>query len=277
MASIESDMRGMGRMTGTITATADNIGSMVAAWKLMVGRIPGFRIADAERVAVMIANTPKAFMNFIVLDRPCENEPTLRAALAVAHGHAAACRYPTMIVLCPEWLPSDWQDIVAGEGLVFFSNMTGMAADILLPPQRPLPAIDYRLATDVATATDLAMINAHAYGMDEAQAAAMCTPDLYQAGSFGVVGYVGGRAVSAAATHIVGDFIYVTFVATEPDCHGRGYADAVMRHAISLAQAGGTRSIWLHATDMGQPVYRAMGFETGAATPTYMFTDLAGF
>jgi len=44
--------------------------------------------------------------------------------------------------------------------------------------------------------------------------------------------------------------------------HGKGYAEAVMRHAAEQAQAAmGFERIVLHASDMGRPVYAAMGFE----------------
>ena len=94
---------------------------------------------------------------------------------------------------------------------------------------------------------------------------------MWQAGAYGVVGYdATGRAVTATGSILVGDIIYIAYVATLPDCYGRGYAEAVMREAIRLAEAaGGKRRIWLHATAMGQPVYTAMGFATGTGIPLY--------
>jgi ribosomal protein S18 acetylase RimI-like enzyme len=66
--------------------------------------------------------------------------------------------------------------------------------------------------------------------------------------------------------------IYIAMVATLPDLHGRGYAEAAMRRAIAEAQAaGGSRRIWLHATATGRPVYNAMGFADGAELAIYTF------
>jgi len=58
--------------------------------------------------------------------------------------------------------------------------------------------------------------------------------------------------------------IYVAFVATLPEAHGKGYAEAVMRHAIEQGRrAMGFTRMTLHASDMGRPVYLAMGFDPG--------------
>ena len=47
-----------------------------------------------------------------------------------------------------------------------------------------------------------------------------------------------------------------------------------MRRAIAYAQeAGGERRLWLHASDMGAPLYASMGFQTGAALPLLTFAD----
>jgi hypothetical protein len=47
-----------------------------------------------------------------------------------------------------------------------------------------------------------------------------------------------------------------------------------MRKAIEYAQgAGGERRLWLHASDMGRPLYASMGFESGAALPLFAFGE----
>ena len=59
--------------------------------------------------------------------------------------------------------------------------------------------------------------------------------------------------------------VYIALVATMPDSHGKGYGEAVMRQAISAGQqAMGVTRTTLHATDMGRPVYEAMGYVPSA-------------
>jgi ribosomal protein S18 acetylase RimI-like enzyme len=53
----------------------------------------------------------------------------------------------------------------------------------------------------------------------------------------------------------------VGLVATLPELQRRGYAEAVMRHAMAQAQEeAGPKQTVLHATAAGEPLYRAMGF-----------------
>jgi GNAT superfamily N-acetyltransferase len=156
-------------------------------------------------------------------------------------------------------------------------DTTWMAAEQLLPPRRPLPELEFRRAVDVATARDLATINAHAYGMPPELFDCIFNLHLWHEDSYGYVGYAGGRAVTAAATFPVAGTVYVALVATMPEEHGKGYADAVMRHAIEQGQQGmGHSRVTLHASDMGQPVYRAMGFEAGSKVVILVPSDGSG-
>lgn len=255
-----------------IAPDTDNIASLIGAWKLMVGRLPESTITQESGVAAMIGHVPLPFFNFMVLDRSFETIAQLETALARAREHDATCAHHTMLAACTNWLPAGWEAAFAAANIVPSMNMTGMAADTLAPPRRPLPRIEYRTIDTVAAATDAAHINARAYGLGTEAFDCICNLHLWQENSFGIVGHVDGRAVATTATFLVGDELYVAMVATEPDLHGRGYADAVMRHSIAMAQAAvGPRRIWLHATDMGRPVYAAMGFATGTATPVHEF------
>jgi hypothetical protein len=109
------------------------------------------------------------------------------------------------------------------------------------------------------------MINAQAYGMPAEMFECICNMNLWHTDSFGYVGYTNGRAMTSAATLPVAGTLYVAFVATLPECHGKGYAEAVMRHAMLEGwKAMGPIRATLHASDMGHPLYRSMGFESGA-------------
>jgi ribosomal protein S18 acetylase RimI-like enzyme len=52
-------------------------------------------------------------------------------------------------------------------------------------------------------------------------------------------------------------------VGTLPACRNRGCAEAVMRHAVARAQAGGaTLPLVLQSSDAGYAMYQKMGYQT---------------
>jgi GNAT superfamily N-acetyltransferase len=145
-----------------------------------------------------------------------------------------------------------------------------MATEALSPPRRQLPELEYRQVLNDATARDLATTNAQAYGMPMETWEGICNMQLWRADTYGFVAYHGGDAVSAAAVFPIDGAMYVQWVATSPTEQRKGYAEAVMRKAIELAQAeSGLRRIILHATDMGQPLYQSMGFIAGCQIPLF--------
>ena len=198
-------------------------------------------------------------------DRPLPNAEALRGALDVVKARAKTCEWPSLLALCEPWAPAEWEQVALEEDFAMALNMTGMAADHLLPPRRALPELAFRRVSDETTARDLAMINAQAYGIRPDLFECLCNLYLWLADSFGYVGYAGEKAVTSAAAFPVNGTMYIALVATVPEAHGKGYAEAVMRHAIGQAgRAMGSARMTLHASDMGRPVYQAMGFESGA-------------
>ena len=64
---------------------------------------------------------------------------------------------------------------------------------------------------------------------------------------------------------LTGGYRYVALVATDPAFQKRGFAEAAMRHALTVAsERFGERPTFLHATDAGRPIYARMGYETVA-------------
>ena len=238
----------------------ENVGLLIEAWKLMVGRLPGGVNTEADGVATMCANVALPFFNLSTPERRVADGAGLRQLIEVAKGRAAACDHTSLLVLTEDWVPQDWEALSAEYGLGIMMNLTGMAAEELLPLRRSAPEIELRRVTDEAGARDLATVNALAYGMPPEMFECISNMHIWQEDSYGYVAYVDGRAVTAAATLPVGGTIYVALVATLPEARGKGYAEAVMREAISHAGAG---RITLHASDAGLPVYRAMGFAPG--------------
>jgi GNAT superfamily N-acetyltransferase len=55
---------------------------------------------------------------------------------------------------------------------------------------------------------------------------------------------------------------YILNVYIEPPYRHRGLARRLMHAAIEHCRAEGFKTVWLHASDAGRPLYEAMGFKT---------------
>lgn len=260
-------------MSSSMTpVTADVVSTFVDAWGYMTGQYPGHVHSNDAALAVTLSQTNCAFLNVLSVDQPVADAAVLESVLAKAVQARAQCPHGALLMVCPEWLPDGAADMLAAHGLSFFMKMWGMSADRLLPPRRPAPVLDFRLVTDEGTGLDLGIINAAAYDSAPETMAVTGAISDWSGQAYGIVGYEDGRAVTSTLSFVTGDMIYIAMVATLPGLHGRGYAEAAMRRAIAEAQdAAGERRLWLHATEMGRPVYRAMGFAEGALLELYGF------
>lgn len=258
--------------SSTTPATTDVVSTFVDAWDYMTGQYPGHVHSSQPALAVALSQTNCSFLNVITIDQPLADAPALDTALAAAAQARAQCPHDALLLVCPEWLPEGASDLLAARGLSFFMKMWGMSADQLLPPRRPAPALDFRLITDEAAGLDLGIINAAAYDIPPETMAVTGAIAGWSGQAYGIVGYENGRAATSTLSFVTGDMIYIAMVATLPGLHGRGYAEAAMRRAIAEAQdAAGERRLWLHATEMGRPVYKAMGFDEGALLELHGF------
>jgi GNAT superfamily N-acetyltransferase len=234
------------------------------AWKNMVQRLPTARVQEANGVASCMGNVPLYFLNASILLRPAATLDELRILLDAEAELSSWCKFPRGVIIREDWMPSGWEALAHRAGFEPVMPMTDMEAFELLPPRRPLPALDIRRVKNDGMARDLAEINAVAYDVPMELFECICNMYLWQADSYGFVGYHDGRPVTCAAAFPVNGTVYLAYVATRPEAQGKGYAAAIVRHTITQGQqAMGTRHTTLHATDLGLPVYRAMGYKPG--------------
>jgi GNAT superfamily N-acetyltransferase len=86
---------------------------------------------------------------------------------------------------------------------------------------------------------------------------------LAPAGCFGIE--CGGTLAATATAICFGrDLAWIGMVLTHPDYRGRGFARALMEHALAYLE-GRVEWIKLDATEMGRPLYAKLGFEDECA------------
>ena len=74
-------------------------------------------------------------------------------------------------------------------------------------------------------------------------------------------GWCDGDPVATSVAFPRGEVTGIFFVTTRPEFRGRGFDTALTWRAARVAQDSGTPHIFLQASEMGEPVYRRMGFQ----------------
>jgi GNAT superfamily N-acetyltransferase len=149
----------------------------------------------------------------------------------------------------------------AGAGALFL--MPGMVAGEFLPAQRELPREEIHEVRGAKMAAEIAKLNAEAHELTPEDAAQMSQEEIWRAPNHGFLFYNDGQAVAGGAVSFVEGASYVGWMATEAGYRGRGYAEAVLRHADSfMRRQYGVKESVLHATEMGRPIYERVGYRT---------------
>lgn len=254
---------------GTLPISLDALGSvqsLIGGWTFLVGQYPQHSLSSKGPVRSLIANVDNAFLNMVVIEAPAGGPRAFAEALEQTVEIMARCPFPAMLASVPQWYPDEAEALFASAGLAHAQDLWGMAAGTLAVAKWPEPELDYRLIRDSQSAIDIGLVNAAAYSLPVEAFAITDNVHQWSGEHFGVVGYAAGAPVTSALTYIQDDQIYIGWVATLPDRHGQGMGEAAMRRAIKAAQEVALRPLplWLHATAMGRPLYRSMGFKEAA-------------
>lgn len=248
----------------------------IAAWRYWASHSPAGEITIKDGIAAPWMMQTWPICNLTFLSKPVTEKTDLNqrieTALALAEPHPLGwIFFVSPDLLAPEL--RDEMDAVFGQySLAAGFTMTGMETEKLLSPQHKLPKLKLKPVADEKTRSEVGELNCLGYEMPvEWGIEALNVPALWRTPpAYGYVGYVDDQPVSCAKTVILDSCLYVGLVATHPEHRRKGYAEAVMRHSIAKAQQeSGQQKIVLHATEQGQSLYQAMGFEM--ITPFYGF------
>ncbi|WP_224368133.1 GNAT family N-acetyltransferase [Hyalangium versicolor] len=220
---------------------------------------------DTPEAFIACSNVPWNIMNLAFLRAPVETEAALERSVAAARQYFTPRKLAWMYVAGEDWLSPGLRPkadaVLQAQGLKRAMTTTGMVAEHLVEPTRPLPSIDIHHVTDEEGARHIADVNALSYASSLEVARQSTGASLFRGDSRGYVGFVEGKAVSVAAVIRVEGIAYVAYVATLESHRRRGYAEAVIRQGLEDARRWwGLERTVLHATDAGRPVYLRMGY-----------------
>jgi GNAT superfamily N-acetyltransferase len=134
----------------------------------------------------------------------------------------------------------------------------GCGLDDLIPPSG-LDELDY---TSTPTVEDLQVVLAEGYGFPLAVSERVST--VVPSGPNTIVGVASAdrRAACTVQVTVAGEDAGVYAVATIPHARGRGLARCLQYALLQRAREMGARTTTLQASQLGRPVYAALGYES---------------
>ena len=248
-------------------AVSLSISQFLDAWRIFGRACPATKLLNAGAAEYIFTGLPIAFFNVAVVTARQVAAPLLDATARSAMHWAADTGAPWLFIVTHEALEPgvDAAATLAGCGLVPLLPLTGMIARSITPGG-PAPAgLQLEVPEDDGGCCDVIDVNSAAYGMDLNASKPAFGRGSFWADHVPVLGRAGGAPATSAAVLLSGGHRYVALVATQPGHQKRGFAEAAMRLALSVAsEKFGDRPTFLHATDAGRPIYARMGYETVA-------------
>jgi GNAT superfamily N-acetyltransferase len=212
---------------------------------------PGSHVFEPEGVlaAVVPAAPERSVVNSVAYEDAGRLERAL-PELAAAY-EAAGVRAWTV------WVPhTDTEAIGLLEraGHVLDADPAAMVMELSALEAPPPTDLDLDPSPDLAT---VARLNDRAYavGGNHFERALQTAPTLHV-----YVARIDEQPVCCATGHDQDGDFSVTFVATMPEARGRGLAGRILTQALHDARERGCTTTSLQATEMGEPVYRRLGY-----------------
>ena len=231
-----------------------------------------------EAAGVTIASSGVTFQMFnaAFLSSPVVGERDLDSRIATAKVHFTARGLNWSYWVCEGWLDRAARrrapEAFRKRGLYIATELPGMLAERLRSPLRELPRLDVRpVGGDRDTWRAFCEIGALCFNVPLAWFQEVFQDHrVWKNGFTGYVGYDGEHAVSTAATVIAGGAVGVYNVATIPDYQGRGFGEAIMRHALERArERHGIERTVLQSTPQGLRLYERMGYTSVTSVAVY--------
>jgi GNAT superfamily N-acetyltransferase len=257
----------------TTTEIAESLHQFISIWKLIAKPFPQADQRDRPGLAISWADISFPFYNSLFLTEEISDAKLLERRIGEAAAYMRAHSHRGWFVFCMDSLrgraKEDVWEILAKEGLTPSIPITGMAGD-LLPLDSPDPLIPQTLrfvrVTDDKTIKDVIDLNCVAYHLPIESGHSLLGEDtLWKEHAYGFVAYERDIPLSTATVIVNEGCLFVFLVATAPEARRKGYADAVVRHALQTAYAAtGIKRTVLHASEAGYSVYKRIGYHPTA-------------
>jgi ribosomal protein S18 acetylase RimI-like enzyme len=223
---------------------------------------PGADIIDLPGLSIASLGAKFQMFNAAFLNSAAD-QPDFERRLDTARTHFRSRALPWALWICEDWLDRPLRRHLSQTcqkyGLRLSSEMPGMAAAEMDKPRRWLPPLDIRPVDSARVLADFRGIGSVCFHVpiewfnevfDESVPSA-------RPGFRCWVGYLDGTPIATAASVPSRGVTGLYNIATAPAYRGRGFAEAITRHAVAAAGDG---PLVLQSTAHGLRLYERLGF-----------------
>jgi GNAT superfamily N-acetyltransferase len=235
-------------------------------WKTMMRHYLAADFSENDSLVLRWAESRIPSMNVVIASPETSDKEVVRLCLQRAGAYMRSRSRPGITLICRERLnhfnADELVEVIATSGLrkgSVFVEMVGEAPTIAGTTHS---ALHFSRIVDDTGVRVFADITSEARGLplEAGQESILQAHDLYKA-AYSFIAYRGIEPVSACSYLVVDGGLYLAWVGTRPNERKKGYASAVVSHALSEAhQATGLMPTDLHATEAGKSVYGALGY-----------------
>jgi hypothetical protein len=222
-----------------------------------IARAGGGRVHRIDDLGVRIADLalPTPFGNVVHLTRPIAAAETAALATALHDDFAAAPEGGPFLVFSPWPL-----DGLGAHGFHPVGHPPLMLRAPSVPRRDTNPALRIVAVENAAQLEDFERTLVEAYPAPELQPFAgprLLLPPVLDTDWRFFAGYDGDRCVATAAAWLCDSVTIVEQVSVRDECRGKGYGTAITAAATHVAPG---RTAMLIASDLGRPIYDALGY-----------------
>jgi predicted GNAT family acetyltransferase len=229
-----------------------------------------------ELPGVTIASLGVSFQMFnaAFFSSPIASGDELEMRLDAAQEHFSKRNLSWSLWVCEDWLDRSLRRrlsrVCDGFDLHLTTEMPGMTACALDRASRPLQELEFRRVERGPTLDDFRAIGSNCFHVPILWFSEVFDETIRDREFICWVGYHEGVPVSTAATVRTGETVGLYNIATTPGYRGRGFGEAVTRHAVEYARPA--EKVILQSTTQGLSMYHRMGFD--AVTRILVYNSL---
>jgi GNAT superfamily N-acetyltransferase len=176
----------------------------------------------------------------------------------------------------PGTQPADLGEFLRRQGLIYDNEEPGMSLDLQELQEAPLPeGFTVQRVEDLPNLEEFIHAAAGGFGFPadtERQCVEMFASLGFDQPLRHYIGILDGKTVATSQMFLGAGVAGLYWVSTLPEARRRGMGAAITRTPLLQARALGYRIGILHASDMGFPVYRQLGFKEQCRMGHYVWT-----